>query len=84
MNEIIERVARAMYEAVGPEAKWDVLEDRLRTSFHSRAIAAVAAVFDDPDIQELLKWLDFKASGKPDSMWDGARKLIDVALKEAP
>lgn len=42
--DMIERVAKAMYEAMGPEAVWDKLDDNLRNSFRTRARAAIAAM----------------------------------------
>ncbi len=95
MSEMIDRVAKALYarrphyysiQTLGEKGEtlepieWDHLDNTLKIAFCQDARAAIAAVADDPDIQKILRWLDFKSCGwSPDEdTYKGARKLLDA------
>lgn len=84
--EAIGRVAKSARE-LAVKRYADTGMPRLESSFDVSveidfARVAIAAMADDPDIQEILRWLDFKSCGwHPDEQtYIGARKLL-AALK---
>lgn len=90
MTDMVERVARVFCGGMGsfnepndPDFMVRCMDGEMRPRwmfFSEHARAAIAAIPIDDDIQALLRWLDFKQSGKGpgDQEWVGARKLLEA------
>lgn len=88
-SEMRERVAKALYASWVkdwdhggkiPHKTFDDARPADKAYGLKQAAAAIEAVADDPDIQQILKWLDFKTCGWHPEQRDyiGARKLLDA------
>lgn len=73
---LIERVARALQDRDKSFSPGEALDP----AFLDDARAAITAIPQDPDIAEILRWLDFKSCGwHPDEQtYRGARKLLEA------
>jgi len=86
MSEMEERVAAAIILAWYPDAPRQppdgrvIVPPKIWDEAHILARAVSGMLRADPDIQELLRWLDFKSVGwnPEEQTYIGARKLLEL------